>query len=368
MFKRTLSALLAAFFMLSASSVMAMDLPLMLSPVLAAISGTVDGSSVVVVDPYIIGAELFEDKNGNGLQDAGEQGSTITDASGSCSFADPLTPGSVLVMKFGAEHNGVVYELVLSREVTRGMSGDIIVSPTTTLAADDLTSAQVAQMLSNAGLSGITADMITEDPMQGIAALGGSVTDADIVRMRAAVATYVFLRIRNGSDTLRALTGAELYASGMNMDGTGALYDILSTAVAIINGALSQTSIDAAQAEIDAAESLFGFSLPAITAMDIVQTAVTIADRLSLIGYTTCNKEGYEQALINVQNTHDNYINSWISQLGMRYYGYRNRAFYSGMTSIPGFPADLANGVNSTTGVWHINSTEIVTDGPPSIE
>ncbi|MEI6080695.1 MAG: hypothetical protein WCQ53_08695, partial [bacterium] len=57
-------------------------------------SGSTTGSKLV--DPYIVGAVLFEDVNNDGVQQATEQSSTPTDANGTFTFPNPLTVGSTI--------------------------------------------------------------------------------------------------------------------------------------------------------------------------------------------------------------------------------------------------------------------------------
>lgn len=344
----------------------AMDLPLSIVPVLAATQG-VDGSSLVAVDPYVESVVFFEDVNNNGVQDVGEQGSSTSDASGQCGFDAKLSVGSTIVASIAGVHNGLPYSLTLKRKVERGMESPIVISPPTTLAADDLTAAQVADMLAAAGLADITAGMITEDPMSGMDAITGSVTEAQLLRLRASIATYVFMRIRAGSDALASLSGAELYASGMDTDDTpGALHTILSTAVSVISQALSPAALAAAQATVSSYTGA-----PAISSLDIVQTAVTVADRLALVGYTRCNDTGgnYGSAVGLVSDTWTAYNASWIDPLAMRYYGYRNSVFFKGLAQViyNSLPADIRAGVESDTGVWWIDDNEAIVElGAPN--
>ena len=46
-----------------------------------------------LVDPYVIGAKMFEDKNDNGVLDVGEQESTSTDADGVFFFCECFNYG-----------------------------------------------------------------------------------------------------------------------------------------------------------------------------------------------------------------------------------------------------------------------------------
>lgn len=347
-------ALAAVLLLAMASSVVANDLPLLLVPSIS-VQQQVDGSSIVVVDPYIFQASLFEDKNNNSVKDTGEQLSTFSDANGQCSFTAPLTLGSTLVAEAKGIHNGVPYEIALKREVTAGLTGTIIISPLTTLASDSLSNTQLATMLIQAGLTGVSASMISDDPMGTLATHTGAVTAPELVKIQASIASYVFMRIREGSNRLANMSGLELYASAMDKTTPGELNLILTKAVNIIKRSISETTVTQAQA-------LIPNGLPELTVMDIIQAAVTIADRLAYIGHTTCNATLDENdpagtAVGEVENVATDNISSWIDELGMRYYGYRNRA---ALATFSNLPQSIQDGANSDDGIWYITDANLV--------
>lgn len=355
--------IMALLVVVHAGPARAIELPLMLVPSIVP-QRTVDGSSIVVVDPYIYQAQLFEDLNDNGTRDTGEQQSTVTDAGGQCAFTDPLTVGATLVMEAKGEHNGVPYTLTLKQVVEQGMTGDIVVSPLTTFLTESLTTTQVAQMLVAAGLSGVTAGMITEDPMALLATHTGAITDAELLRIQASIASYVFMRIREGSTRLAALSGSQLYASAMDTTTPGELNVILSKAVSVIQRAISANIVTQAQTGMAS-------GLPDLVVMDIVQTAVTIADRLAYIGYSTCNatldaNNPAGTAANEVENVASTNLTSWIDELGMLYYGYRNRAALVALGTFSQLPQAIQDGATSNDGIWYITDANIVdTVNPP---
>lgn len=85
-----------------------------------------------------------------------------------------------------------------------------------------LTKGQIAEIFQLGGLEDITAADVTADPMDGIASLTDTITAAQVVKLRASIATYAFLRIINGSEALRALTGTELYTSATDTENGAA--------------------------------------------------------------------------------------------------------------------------------------------------
>ena len=148
----------------------------------------------VAVDPYIIGALFFEDKNNNGIQDEGEQLSTVTDENGSFSFAEPITIGSTLVMKDTGTHQGLPFTLILKRQINAEDAGQVVVSPLTTLLASGLSSAELLTLLSDAGLPWVAqlqqADL-SSNPQAAITGLSADqLTDDDLALLRTTFVAY----------------------------------------------------------------------------------------------------------------------------------------------------------------------------------
>lgn len=162
------------------------------------------GTEGVVVDPYIVGATFFEDANGNGLLDAEEQVSTASDASGYFTFADPVAPGSQIVMAETGLHQGLPLTVSLRRSIAAGEAGPVLVSPLTTLLAAGFTPGELLDLFSQAGMPGadsLLAEDLIADPMAGLETLtADSVTEADLALLRANFAAYGILEFLNYAD------------------------------------------------------------------------------------------------------------------------------------------------------------------------
>ncbi|MBU2648617.1 hypothetical protein KKI24_28170 [bacterium] len=317
----------------------------------------------VAVDPYISGAVFCEDKNNNASCDSDEQVSTASSASGVFQFANAVTAGSSIIVKTQGTHNGVTYTINLARKIdSTADTTNQVVSPLTTLAAKSLTAQQVAAMLQFAGLSDITAADITADPMTGIASMTGTITEAQVVRIRSCIAVYAFIRIMNGSTTLRSLSGTELYLSATTSGH--AVNTILSTMVTFVKSGLNPSLVATLQSAIDAAP----VTLPVITAEDVARTAVAITDYISKTGYETCNATtGDYQAKVTaamaaVQTATGNGANvaGWASELGQNFYAVRNKGSLTPYSShLNGFP-HIQAGMNCGSGTFEINSAGAV--------
>lgn len=169
-------------------------------------SGSTTGSKLV--DPYIVGAVLFEDVNNDGVQQATEQSSTPTDANGTFTFPNPLTVGSTIrLTATTGSHAGVTYTGAIAAKVTDAAAFQVV-SPMTTLLANGWTAQNVVDVLTAAGLTGITVADVTKDPMTAFNMTDtvGAITDAKLADIQASITIYSFLSIiegiiKNGYDT-----------------------------------------------------------------------------------------------------------------------------------------------------------------------
>jgi hypothetical protein len=116
----------------------------------------------VAVDPYIVGAVFEEIPAGGG---PAIQESTPSNERGEFVFALPLTEGSTLRMKEGAQgmHNGLAYDSILKR-VVEG-DGLQVVSPLTTLLANGIGAEELLSVLADAGLPNLQISDLRVDPM-----------------------------------------------------------------------------------------------------------------------------------------------------------------------------------------------------------
>jgi len=276
--------------------------------------------SGVVVDPYIVGAVFCVDENDNWECDADEPVSTASDANGAFTFAAEPADGSRILMSSAGTHNGVPYAYSALAGVYEG--GNIVVTPLTTLYAGGLTSAEIAEMLTFAGLVGVTEENVGINPMDGLLS-GSTINTENLAVLRSSIASYMLLRIIEGSDTLSELTPLEAYTSAM--DSNGVIHSILSAMATYLNEALSAATLTTIAPYDD---MLVGYGMSEVTFDDVVKIAVAIADKLSEIGYTTCNAtsgtdaEKVTAALTAVQTyaTATTDMNTMIANLGPAFY------------------------------------------------
>jgi len=332
------------------------------------------GFSGVIVDPYIEGAVLCEDlveNSGvpNNVCDSTELRSSASNAAGSFTFSQTLTPGSHLIIAQQGLHNGKLYDLDLAAVVNSAGTVDVI-SPMTTLAARGLTESDIAEMLTEAGFTGFNQASLLGDPMTS--GLGdktiSQLTSTDIVNLQASLATYGILRVMDGSTRLKSLTGIELNAA---VKSGGALASIVTAMATNIKSALSLTSLQVIDTMIQTAKDSAGpmaSAIPDATFDVIIKVAVTIMDRLTQIGYETCNgttlagSEGTAAedvakvtAALTAVQTEAPAITLLAENLGQMYYGKKNKSSLSIMTAY--LPADIQAGMASTDQTFIINSS-----------
>jgi len=345
------------------------------------------GTSGVIVDPFISGSVLCEDKDISGTCDAGEQVSSVSDASGNFTFSNALTPGSQVIIQTQGKHEGVTYDLDIAGIVDS--SGNIpIVSPLTTFEAKGVSSAQIAVILNTAAANknimlsdGITAWTIAENQVLGnpmannIASIKvGALTESDLSTLQASLASYALLKIMKGSTQLSALTSTDLYTSATTGEVNRIAQEVLSTiASTLTKQTLTdiKTTIDAGRTALAnglAASPLYdattgaakaAASLPEPSVLLPIKVAVAVIDRLSTVGFDTCNAtvgtdaQKVTAALTAVANASAS-ITPQVTQLGSLLYGMNYQTALSqledvgfGTNVIPQLPADLQTGYNA---------------------
>ena len=315
--------------------------------------------SGVVVDPYIEGARFCIDENDNFECDPGEELSGYSNANGVFTFDVEPADGDIIVMETAGEHNGVPY----SFEGLMGKyeNGELIVSPLTTMYAAGLTKTQIVEMLDFAGLEDVTVNSVATDPMDGLMN-GDTVNAANLALLRSSIASYMFMKIIDGSDIISELSPAAIYASGM--DNTGAVYTILSNMATVLNSVLSANTLATLQTYDD---QLVNLGMDPVVFEDVVQVAVAIADRISEIGYTACNTSAGNTEAEHVQDAM-NAVNTFITvttdfdamidQLGPAYYLTRVKSGMSQQIRDGVAQADPAWGgfLNCASGAFYVDA------------
>lgn len=313
-----------------------------------------------IVDPYIVGAVMCEDKDTSGTCDSGEQESTASNTSGIFKFTESLTAGSHVIVKTHGKHEGVTYNLDISGVVATDGSIDVV-SPITTLETKGLSAGEIGTMLTNAGLTNFTESDLFGDPM-----VGGlkdkklsELSDSDLAHLQASLAVYGLLRVMDGSTTLKNKSKTEIIAGG----ATGMpINQILTAMVTNIKNALNLTNLTTINNTVTAAKAgagAYAGYIPDVTLETVIKTAVAVMNRLTTIGYTTCNvtsgtdTEKVTAALTQVSNN-ASAVTANIASLGQKYYGKINKSALSSYSAY--LPTDVAAGVTSTGDAFIINS------------
>jgi hypothetical protein len=259
-----------------------------------------------------VDAKFFEDLNKDGVQNAGEQLSTSTDANGLFTFSSALSTGAFVVLSdtvIGPLHNGISYTGTIKREVT-SITESLVASPLTTLLANGWTAQNIIDVLTTAGLSGLTEADLTKNPMAGINDLT-VVTEAELVKIRASIAIYSFMAIM---DDLITGQGYDITYTIFNANSITTT-PALAAMVESINYCLSPTLLATIKAQMDGS----GMPIPSLTLSDIIRTSVAMADWI--IPQVVANPTGF------LPNTGLYATMSY--QLGVNFYIIRNKTdFY----------------------------------------
>lgn len=319
-----------------------------------------------IVDPYIVGAVLCEDKNKNGTCETvsgEEQLSTPSNAAGIFTFSSPLTASSHIIIQTQGLHNGLTYDLNLSGVVDSG--GKIeVVSPITTLETRGLSKSDIVSLLTTAGLTGLSTTDISSDPMYGLSGKM-SVTDAELRKLQASLATYGLLKIMSGSDPLKDMNGSQL----VNND---AIKLIASSMVNAIKNALNETTFNAIKNQIDTVRTNVGTAasnyIPSVTTDVIIKAAVTVMDRIVTAGNTKCNEtDGNVTLALQEANNVAASVLAQVNTIGQYYYGLENKNLFNSIPSqysslITSLPNTIKSGIANDTGVLTLNEdNEFVT-------
>ncbi len=334
-----------------------------------------------LVDPYIVGAVLYQDENNNSKYDDGELISSKTDENGEFSFEEELTFGAVIRIKEHGIHEGVIFDLNLTGIVDGERKIDVV-SPLTTLNTKGLTTTQIAEILNKAAndesINGwsITADQILIDPLSGdlMNKKVSDITDDDLVTIQASIATYGLLKIMNGSATLKELNATALYDSGMNQNGHDEVNKIMRAMLDgvtksltksllitikdnIVNGQNSIVSGLKSGGYPGDAESFTKKAMPEPSVEIVVKVAVIVMDRLAQIGYEICNStdgdaEAKVTAALNGVASSVNSLLSQIDTLGMKLYGMEYQSHLKALKNVFGrdvlqnLPQEIQEGYN----------------------
>ena len=354
-------------------------------------SGSTAATDGVLVDPYIVGSVLCEDKNKNGTCDTGEQVSTVTTATGEFSFSEALTAGSHIIIKTQGKHEGVTYDLNISGVVDA--NGTInVVSPLTTFETKGLTTTQIANILNEAAINEnlklsdgtnwrITADKISSNPLANnlLDTKVGDLNESDLVTIQASLTTYGILKIMKGSSTLDDLNASALYDSGMNENGHSEVHEITKGLLKNITSTLNKTLLENIKNTIDTGRSQMAIglknhpsyntdakanekainSMPEPTIEIAIKVAVSIIDKLAQIGYETCNEtagtdaQKVTQALAAVSTKAANLSNQAMD-LGQQLYGLTYQTQLSqledvgfGYNFVQYLPSHIQTGINA---------------------
>jgi len=246
----------------------------------------------IVVDPYISGAILQE------IADDGrtvlQRVSSPSDAQGRFSFQQALTEGSTIEIKVSnpGQHVDATNQVMLRRKVLPGETGELIVSPLTTLIANGSTEDDVVGLLQDAGLTGFAASDIYRDPMAGVADLTTNVTDGELIGLQAAMAVGNFLEATNNGD----VTAFDL--------GDSSEFQTFSALLDAIQTTLSATSFQDISAQLASDPAVSNLTLGDVINAAVVQNRPVVAlvkTQLTTFGYVD-PAAVYDQAVIASNN------------------------------------------------------------------
>lgn len=349
------------------------------------------GTTGTLVDPYISGAILCQDTNGNGTCETDEPTSSATTSEGVFTFTNELTAGKNIIIKTQGIHEGKTFDLNISGVVADDGSIDVV-SPLTTFQAKGLTANQIANILTQAKTDAITIDgatnlgsftvsatTILNNPLDGalMDKKVSQISDADLVNIQSSLVAYGLLKVMNGSSTLASLSGVALETSGTT---TGSPVNLIARKMLQsvsdgLNTALLTTiknSIDTGRTALTTGLTIGGAldavakantALPEPTIGLVIKVAVKLIDDIAQTGYTTCNATSGDDttkvtAALSAVATRATTITTptKIMELGTKLYGLTYKStitntlsglYSGGLTGLASASPDMAIGFNA---------------------
>ncbi len=195
---------------------------------------TTVGTAGIAVDPYIVNAH-FEEISADGTQII--QNSTESDNRGRFVFANPVQENSIIRLKSSSRgmHGNAPYTGMLKRQVRAGETGSVVISPLTTLLANGMSESEVIALLESAGVAGISAADLTDDPMQGLTGATGGISDVELRGLHANMAVNTLMLALNNFDYAGEMQNAvnladcvALSADSLNASGFQAMANTIS--------------------------------------------------------------------------------------------------------------------------------------------
>jgi len=314
--------------------------------------------SGALVDPYIVGAVMYQDDNDNKVFDVGEPKSTATTASGEFTFSVELTTGKQIRIETQGLHEGVTFDAELAALVDD--QGTVaIVSPLTTFTAKGLSTEQLAQMLNHAASQApsgaitiggqawqIAPEDISTNPLSGDL-LNVTFTELQsnprqLIKLQASLTTYAMLKIFEGSSTLNTLSANELYflgvagvsdGQGSVSDGNGVVALLARNILESVSEALDFNLLNTMETNL--VEVRTGLTQGGVANVNnvaptpnvdmISKVAVSVIERLSTVAFDAANAESDENskvtAALTAMGTFSQTIDAKIMELGMKLYG-----------------------------------------------
>ena len=347
-------------------------------------------TSGVLADPYIIGAVMYQDDNGNKAFDTDEPESTPTTASGEFTFNTALTAGKEIRIKTQGTHEGITYDTDLAA-VVEANGSVAVVSPLTTFTAKGLSSAQLASILNYAATQApsgaitiggqawqIAPEDISTNPLSGDL-LSKSFSELQsnprvLIKLQASLTTYAMLKIFESSPSLSALDGNALYYLGVAgvddgqgniSDGEGIVAVLARNILQSVTDSLSLTLLTTMEGNLASLRTALTDNgvpnastvAPTPTVDMVSKVAVSIIERLSTVAQEAANNEVGDDAAkvtaaLTAMETFSGTIDSKIMELGMNLYGLKYAStlspYATPLASGGGNGANIALGIEAS--------------------
>ncbi len=275
-------------------------------------------------------------------------------------------------MKSGSfgTHNGIPYDLQLAMPIT-GATSTATVTPMTTImsrgnfssASDLATNLNTSYGLANGGVvaAPLTSSDIIANPISNLTLTNSTITDFELNNLRAQLASYTSLKVL---EQLKIK-----YPTLSDSDYQHALGVIYGSALKLINSGLSAQLLSDAETYKQTITSGVPVTVPSISLDDVTKTAITISQRLATVGADACAASGVNhmvtaEAAVTAKMANITGNSGWGMKLGQRYFAVRNKAFFqtykNAPYNVPSFGTDIDAGLACTSGIFYIDSNDIV--------
>lgn len=232
-------------------------------------AGGASGSTIKLVDPYIVGGTMFWDKNSNGKFDSGEPISGASNASGVAQFSITVSEDAKLIQLAKGVSGGKPFKGKLKTKFRKDKN---FATPITTMQQNGYTDSDILEIVNNgSGLNFSSVDELLNNPMDAVDNGASSDDDLDLLK-----ATMAVTNLMNSVDKGFDVTPADLNVATAKTEfkERADIYESVITKAKVDAGAEKAVKVAVAvQSFIDSASDTTAIAGGIASALTALETA-----------------------------------------------------------------------------------------------